>query len=87
MTTMMEKAARAAEIEMQTVEMIDAAPSVTRALQAKRVARAVLMAVRDAGAPDVGYFETIKDVHRIRPGVAWSDMMDAVLNEKDTTND
>lgn len=53
----------------------------------RSVARAVLMAVRDAGAPDVGYFETIKDVHRVKPGAAWSDMIDAILNEKDTTND
>lgn len=45
--TVFEAAAIAAEVEDQKVEIIDAAPSVIRSLRAKRIARAVLLAIRE----------------------------------------
>jgi len=57
-----EKAVMAAGIEMQKVELLDAAPSVIRTWQARRIVRSVLMAVREpedatvTRACDRGYY-------------------------------
>lgn len=84
---MLEKAAKAAAAEMQKVEMIDAAPSVIAALQARRVVRAVLLAVREPddafpGAYAIGVSGSASDDERAR--LVFKCMIDAILNEGST---
>ena len=77
-----EKAVRDAEIQMQKVEMIDAAPSAIRALQAKRVVRAVLMAVREPNDAmiEAGY-DSQSCSEEPLPRPTFTAMIDAILAE------
>lgn len=47
----------------------------------RNLARAALQAIR-AQPPEIGYFQTIADAHRVSPQRAWADMIDAILGEK-----
>jgi hypothetical protein len=82
MSEMLERVARAVEPEIGKLEAVSAAPHVLRELQAKRVARAAIEAMREptAGMVNAG-LETYCEHGDQNCGcaISWSAMIDAAL--------